>query len=110
ANRMSVRSRKISNEGLARALLGSINIGDHHKLFEPIHGTAPDIAGKNIANPTGMIIAATYMLDQIGDQKGEKIRQTINKVLESRSNITQDIGGKATTQEYTQTIINHLKN
>jgi isocitrate dehydrogenase (NAD+) len=90
-------------------LLGSSNIGEDHVLFEPIHGTAPDIAGKKIANPTGMILASSYMLDHLGEEVGESIREAINRVLESRTHLTPDLGGQATTQEYTDAIIRQIQ-
>jgi isopropylmalate/isohomocitrate dehydrogenase-like protein len=91
-------------------LLGSINIGEKSILFEPVHGTAPDIVGKNIANPTGMIIASTYMLDFFGVKKGEKIRKTINKLFGNRLDLTKDLGGKATTKDFVRTLINLMDN
>ena len=63
-------------------LIGSSNLGDKYFLFEPIHGTAPDIAGRNIANPIGMLKSASYMLDTLGREEGNIIRKAITKTLQ----------------------------
>jgi isopropylmalate/isohomocitrate dehydrogenase-like protein len=86
-------------------LIGSSNIGDKHYLFEPIHGTAPDIAGKNIANPIGMLKAASYMLDTLGRKEGNNIRKSITQILERKLSLTPDLGGTSTTSEFTKAII-----
>ncbi len=86
-------------------LIGTYNIGDKHGIFEPIHGTAPDIAGKNIANPIGMITAASYMCNYLGLQEtGEKIRKAITTVLKNKKFLTPDLGGKSTTTQLTNKI------
>ena len=69
-------------------------------LFEPVHGSAPDIAGRGIANPIGQIWSAAMMLDHLGEvEAGEAILKAIEKVLEQKTHCTPDIGGRATTAE-----------
>ncbi|MGN1344076.1 MAG: isocitrate/isopropylmalate family dehydrogenase, partial [Traorella sp.] len=89
--------------------LPSANLGKEVKMFEAVHGSAPDIAGKNLANPTALLLSACMMLDALGDsQNAQKIRNAINEVLEEGIIRTQDCGGKATTSEFTSAIIDHL--
>ncbi len=85
------------------------NIGETAAIFEAVHGSAPDIAGKNIANPTALLLAAAMMLDHLGmsDQAG-RLRKTITQVIGSNDRATGDLGGKATTTEYTQAIMERL--
>ncbi|WP_407413201.1 homoisocitrate dehydrogenase [Methanobrevibacter sp.] len=90
-------------------LAPSGNIGDENGLFEPVHGSAPDIAGKGIANPCSMILSTSMMLDYIGEKE---ISQQINKAVESvvcRGKIlTPDLGGKAKTKEMTEAIVQEV--
>jgi isocitrate dehydrogenase (NAD+) len=97
---------------LAAGLVGGLgvvpsgNIGDKAALFEAVHGTAPDIAGKNLANPTALILSAVMMLRHIGETAaGNRIETALNKVLEKREKVTRDLGGTATTTEFTDAII-----
>jgi 3-isopropylmalate dehydrogenase len=92
------------------------NIGDNFALFEPIHGSAPDIAGKHIANPLSMILSAKMMLEWLGekydDSKCLKAAEAIEKaaVLTLVSGVTvPDLGGKATTMEMAQAIAAAIK-
>lgn len=90
-------------------LLPSAQWNDEYAVFEAVHGSAPDIAGKNMANPTALLLSACMMLDYLGYQKeASQIRNAINKTLEDLSHCTKDIGGSATTTEYTQAIISNL--
>lgn len=85
------------------------NIGDGAAIFEAVHGSAPDIAGKNIANPTSVILAAIQMLEYLGMQdKAERIREAVRATIESGDRVTRDLGGTASTSEFTQSIINRL--
>jgi len=69
------------------------NIGEKAALFEAVHGTAPDIAGKNLANPTALLLSAIMMLRHIGERAaGDRIEAALNKVLEKRETITRDLG------------------
>jgi tartrate dehydrogenase/decarboxylase/D-malate dehydrogenase len=102
---------------LGGAIMGSLGLGpsgninpegDFPSMFEPIHGSAPDIAGQGIANPVGAIWSGAIMLDTLGEHKAaEEIVDAIEKALESGVK-TVDLGGKAKTSEITEAIISHL--
>lgn len=92
-------------------LAPSGNIGDEHGLFEPVHGSAPDIAGKNIANPCSMILSVSMMLDYLKEfETSENIRTAVETVLEKGKNKTPDLGGTATTMEMTKAIVGEINN
>ncbi|MFM5377471.1 isocitrate dehydrogenase [Aeromonas dhakensis] len=85
------------------------NIGDGAAIFEAVHGSAPDIAGKNIANPTSVILASIQMLEYLGMQDtAERIREAVRATIESGDRVTRDLGGSASTSEFTQSIIDRL--
>jgi isocitrate dehydrogenase (NAD+) len=85
------------------------NIGEDAAIFEAVHGTAPDIAGKGIANPTAILLAAAMMLDHVGEKPlGDQLRLAIKKSLEKKETRTGDLGGTASTKEYTATVISYL--
>ncbi|EKP0302177.1 isocitrate dehydrogenase [Aeromonas veronii] len=85
------------------------NIGDGAAIFEAVHGSAPDIAGKNIANPTSVILASIQMLEYLGMQdKAERIREAVRATIESGDRVTRDLGGTASTSEFTRAIIDRL--
>lgn len=85
------------------------NIGTDCAVFEPVHGSAPDIKGQNKANPTALLICAINMLKHINENEtAEKIEHALYKVLEEGIVLTPDLGGNATTTEYTQEIIKNL--
>ncbi|HWN58226.1 MAG TPA: isocitrate/isopropylmalate family dehydrogenase, partial [Methylomirabilota bacterium] len=87
-------------------LVPGANYGDKGAIFEAVHGTAPDIAGKGIANPIAMILSSAMMLDYIGHQEaGNKIRAATGAVLRAGRVLTRDVGGKASTEEVTAAII-----
>ena len=82
------------------------NIGEHAAIFEAVHGSAPDIAGKGIANPMALLSAAAMMLDHIGrNDLGSILRQAIQDVLVEDGVRTRDLGGQATIQEVTQALL-----
>lgn len=89
--------------------LGTIpgaNIGKDIAIFEAVHGSAPDIAGKDIANPTALILSACLMLEHIGQKEAAgKIRVAIETVLSNPDNFTRDLGGTLSTTAYTEKII-----
>ena len=90
-------------------LAPSGNIGDHNGLFEPVHGSAPDIAGKGIANPIAMMLSAIMMLRYLGEnEKADRFENAILKVLNDANKLTGDLGGSATTSELTNEVINNL--
>jgi len=86
------------------------NIGLHAAIFEAVHGSAPDIAGKGIANPTSVLLAAAMMLEHVGmKDKRTALEDAIEQVLNVDQIRTGDLGGKATTLEYTAAIIKRLQ-
>ncbi len=91
-------------------LVPGANYGDKGAIFEAVHGTAPDIAGKGIANPIAMILSSAMMLDYIGHQEaGNKIRAATGSVLRAGRVLTRDVGGKASTEEVTAAIIRAMR-
>ena len=87
-------------------LVPGANYGDKGAIFEAVHGTAPDLAGKGIANPFAAILSGAMMLDYLGYAgAGAAIRTATGKVLRSGRVLTGDIGGKATTEEMTAAVI-----
>jgi methanogen homoisocitrate dehydrogenase len=86
-------------------LVPSANIGNRHALFEPVHGSAPDIAGKNLANPIAAIRSAAMLLEYLGDKDGAgRIEAAVSSVL-SEGIRTPDLGGSAGTREYGDAVL-----
>ena len=86
------------------------NIGPKAAIFEAVHGSAPDIAGKGIANPLALLLAGCLMLEHVGrKQVAADIRGAADRVLREDQVRTKDLGGKATTAQFTQAIIKRLK-
>jgi isocitrate dehydrogenase (NAD+) len=84
----------------------SANLGDHCAIFEAVHGSAPDIAGKNLANPTAILRSALLMLRHLGERDAAlRIRNALEKVYRTRDKLTRDVGGKAGTSEFADFII-----
>ena len=91
-------------------VVGSANIGDEAAIFEAVHGTAPDIAGKGLANPTALLLSGILMLDHLAERSAaRRIEAALDKVYEEGKHITQDVGGKAGTVEFTEAIISSLQ-
>jgi len=89
-------------------LTPSANIGDRYALFEPVHGSAPDIAGRNIANPIAAIRSAAMLLDYLGDRDGASgVEIAIGTVI-SQGILTPDLGGSAGTREFGKAVIRSL--
>lgn len=85
------------------------NIGSDCAVFEPVHGSAPDIKGQNKANPTALLLCAVNMLNYIGErEKAAKIENALMKVLGQGAVLTPDLGGNAGTNEFTDEIIKNL--
>ncbi len=85
------------------------NIGEHAAIFEAVHGTAPDIAGKGIANPCALLLAAAQMLDHIGQpQNAERLRKAIVATMEAKDSLTGDLGGTGTTMGFARAIAGRL--
>ncbi len=100
---------------LAAGLVGGLgvapgaNIGRDCAMFEAVHGTAPDIAGKDIANPMAMILSGVLMLRHIGENDAAKrIDTALTQVLAERRHVTRDLGGEAGTKRFTEAIIQKL--
>ncbi len=108
---------------LAAGLVGglgmapSADIGDRHAVFQPCHGTAPDIAGKNRANPIAAILSAAMMLDHLGDLHADDSARSAARGIEMAvrstvgaegADLTADLGGTATTREMTEAILKRL--
>jgi isocitrate dehydrogenase (NAD+) len=86
------------------------NIGEKAALFEAVHGSAPDIAGKGVANPTAMLLAAAMMLDHVGRvEQGDRLRATIDAVLTADNIRTRDFGGTTSTSDYTHALVRRLR-
>ncbi len=85
------------------------NIGERAAIFEPVHGSAPDIAGKGIANPTATILSAAMMLEHLGEKEtAQRIEAAVDRVLENGPR-TPDLGGRATTEAFTDAVIEALQ-
>lgn len=90
-------------------LMPSMNIGDKYAMFEAVHGSAPDIAGKHIANPTALLWSACMLLDYIGETAiAANIRQAVDRVLAEKQYLTPDLGGSASTEAYRDAVIAKL--
>jgi isocitrate dehydrogenase (NAD+) len=85
------------------------NIGLDAAVFEAVHGTAPDIAGRNIANPTALLLSALLMLDHIGESAAAaRIRRALHTTLEDGGVRTRDLGGTASTFEFAEAVASRL--
>ena len=85
------------------------NIGTDAAIFEAVHGSAPDIAGKGVANPLALMLSAAMMLDHVGlSDKATRMRTAIDKVLREDNIRTGDLGGKANTREFSGAIVRQL--
>lgn len=90
-------------------LTPSGNIGDECSIFEAVHGSAPDIAGKGLANPTALLLSSIMMLQHMGlNDHADKIQKAIFDTLAEGTTLTGDLGGKAKTHEYTEAIMDRL--
>ncbi len=100
---------------LCAGLVGSFGLapgacfGDHCAIFEAAHGAAPDLAGKNVVNPTALILSGALMLDHLGEREAaQRIRKAVKIVLQQGRTLTPDLGGSAKTTAMTNVIIDHL--
>ncbi len=86
------------------------NIGEHGAVFEAVHGTAPDIAGKNLANPTAMILSGVMMLEHLGEfEAAARVRNAVESVLAEGWAVTRDLGGDAGTSDMADAIVRRLQ-
>jgi isocitrate dehydrogenase (NAD+) len=89
--------------------VGAANLGETVGVFEAVHGSAPDIAGKNIANPIALLRSGILMLDHIGESAAaRRIESALLRVLATPERTTRDLGGKASTKEFTHAIVQSL--
>ncbi len=90
-------------------LVPGANFGESCAIFEAVHGSAPDIAGKGIANPTALIRSALLMLRHLGEHEAaQRIRVAIERVYRAKQHLTRDVGGQASTSEFTDAMIEAL--
>ncbi|HZJ87010.1 MAG TPA: isocitrate/isopropylmalate dehydrogenase family protein [Erysipelothrix sp.] len=91
-------------------LIAGANIGEEVAIFEAVHGTAPDIAGKDLANPTALLNATVMMLEHIGEnEKALILDKSIKNVLKDKDNFTKDLGGSASTTHFKKKLIQEIK-
>ena len=101
---------------LAAGLVGGLgvvpgaNMGETQAVFEAVHGSAPDIAGQNKANPTAMMLSAVMLLRHIGEvDAAQRLESAVESVYREGKTLTGDIGGSATTQEFTEAVVKKLE-
>jgi isocitrate dehydrogenase (NAD+) len=86
------------------------NIGEETAVFEAVHGSAPDLAGKNMANPIALILSGAMMLDHLGEhQAADRVRAAVNRVLLEGKKLTRDLGGTAGTTEIAEAIATYVE-
>lgn len=86
------------------------NIGKDCAIFEAVHGSAPDIAGKGVANPCALLLGAVQMLEHIGQvDAAKRLKQAIVDTMNDKDSLTPDLGGTGSTQTFAQAIIKHIK-
>ena len=100
---------------LAAGLVGGLglvpgaNLGDRCAIFEAVHGSAPDIAGRNIANPTALMLSAVLMLRHLGQTSAaDRVQRALNTIYAGGQHLTRDVGGNASTDEFTRAVIGAL--
>jgi isocitrate dehydrogenase (NAD+) len=101
---------------LAAGLVGGLgivpgaNLGETSAVFEAVHGTAPDIAGKGLANPTALMQSAALMLAHLGEREpARRLQSAIESVYAEGKSLTSDVGGNASTSQFTEAIIEHMR-
>lgn len=101
---------------LAAGLVGGLgvvpgaNLGERYAVFEAVHGSAPDIAGRGVANPTALMLSAVMMLKHLGENEaGDRLHRAIEAVYAEGKSVTRDIGGTASTREFTDAVIAHMR-
>jgi isocitrate dehydrogenase (NAD+) len=101
---------------LAAGLVGGLgivpgaNLGDKHAIFEAVHGSAPDIAGKGLANPTALMQSAALMLAHLGERAAAtRLEKALYEVYAAGKPLTRDVGGTASTTEFTDAVVKRIK-
>jgi isocitrate dehydrogenase (NAD+) len=90
-------------------LVPGANIGSRYAVFEAVHGSAPDLAGKGLANPIAVIRSAALLLEHIGQfHVAQRIEEAVRRTLQARVGLTRDLGGNGTTASLTERIVGHL--
>jgi isocitrate dehydrogenase (NAD+) len=91
-------------------LVPGANFGDHCAIFEAVHGSAPDIAGKNMANPTAVIRSSLLMLRHLGEHEAaDRIRNALESVYRQREKLTRDVGGQSGTSQFADYVIEAMQ-
>jgi isocitrate dehydrogenase (NAD+) len=91
-------------------LVPSANLGDGCAIFEAVHGSAPDIAGKNMANPTALLRSSLLMLGHLGEHEpAQKIQKALENVYRTREKLTRDVGGQAGTSQFADSVIEEIQ-
>lgn len=86
------------------------NLGDNHAIFEAVHGTAPDIAGKGLANPTALMQSAVLMLAHLGEREAAaRLQAALERVYAEGKHLTGDVGGKASTTEFADAVVREVE-
>ena len=86
------------------------NIGERAAIFEAVHGTAPDIAGKGLANPTALVLSGALMLAHLGEMAAaERVERAVRTVLAEQKTVTRDLGGTASTGEYAEALVRAME-
>jgi isocitrate dehydrogenase (NAD+) len=100
---------------LAAGLVGGLgivpgaNMGEHHAVFEAVHGSAPDIAGKGIANPTAIMMSSVMMLRYLKEvDAADRMQGALERVYAKGERLPRDVGGKASTAEFTDAVIREM--
>ena len=87
-------------------LVPGANIGEGAAIFEAVHGTAPDIAGKGMANPTAVMLAGAMMLDRLGQRdRALRLERAVRQVIEAGRDLTPDLGGRGSTSSFTDRVV-----
>jgi len=91
-------------------LVAGANIGEGAAIFEAVHGTAPDIAGRGISNPTAVMLAGAMMLERLGERdRGLRLEGAIRRVIADGQDLTPDLGGRGTTEGFTERVVTALR-
>src|SRR3954469_2800106 len=91
-------------------LTAGANIGKDAAIFEAVHGTAPDIAGKGVANPTAVMLAGVMLLEHIGERTAaDRLVTAVREAIASKEAVTPDLGGSATTRMFTSAVLKRLR-
>jgi isocitrate/isopropylmalate dehydrogenase len=90
-------------------LAPAANIGKKAAIFEAVHGSAPDIAGKGVANPSALILASAMLLEHVGSgETAKRVRTALERTLATPTYRTRDLGGSASTDEFTAALVRNL--